>query len=80
VNDGPGATPLPITFPGLTIATTIYAGFDAGRLRPFALTGVLGLTHAQGWTTAAGIACFVLAGIAFSGAFGIELRSALSRR
>jgi hypothetical protein len=28
VKDGPGATPLPITFLGLTIATTIYAGFE----------------------------------------------------
>lgn len=28
MRDGPGATPLPITFLGLTIATTIYAGFE----------------------------------------------------
>jgi uncharacterized protein len=181
VKDGPGATPLPITFLGLTIATTIYAGFETkvlpqadshtigwlvlalpvplqflpavwGLIRGelaaatgsavlaatwlalalatitgspgapgpskaeslflfasaaalvvsvatelvdrklvaavvmltasarFALTGVSGLTHAQGWTTAAGVAGFVLAGTAFCGAFGIELRSALSRR
>ena len=181
MNDGPGATPLPITFLGLTIATTLYAGFETKVLPPadfhtigwlvlaipvplqflpavwglirgelaaatgsavlaatwlalalatitgspgapgpskaeslllfasaaalvvsvatevvgrklvaaavmlaasarFALTGVSGLTHTQGWAMAAGIAGFVLAGIAFSGAFGIELRSALSRR
>jgi hypothetical protein len=46
----------------------------------FALTGVSGLTHAQGWATAAGVAGFVLAGVAFAGAFMVELRSALSRR
>ena len=46
----------------------------------FALTGVSGLTHSQGWATAAGVAGFVLAGVAFAGAFSIELRSALSRR
>ena len=181
MRDGPGATPLPITFLGLTIATTIYAGFETeilpkadfhtvgwlvlaipvpmqlvpsiwgwirGELaaatgsavlaatwlalsivtitRPvgapgpshaeslllfasaaalvvsvttelvdgkiitgavllaaavrFALTGVSGLTHSQGWATAAGVAGFVLAGVAFAGAFSIELRSALSRR
>jgi hypothetical protein len=181
VRDGPGATPLPITFLGLTIATTLYAGFEA-RILPradfhtmgwlvlaipvplqfvpavwglirgelaaatassvlgatwlalaiatitgpvgapgpskaeslllfasaaalvvsvatelvdakfvpalviltaacrFALTGVSGLTHAQGWATAAGVAGFVLAGVAFAGAFMVELRSALSRR
>jgi succinate-acetate transporter protein len=45
----------------------------------FVLTGISGLTHAQGWTTAAGIAGFALAGVAFAGAFAIELRSALSR-
>ena len=28
MSDAPGATPLPITFLGLTIATTIYAGFE----------------------------------------------------
>ena len=28
MRDGPGATPLPITFLGLTIATTLYAGFE----------------------------------------------------
>jgi uncharacterized protein len=28
VRDGPGATPIPITFLGLTIATTLYAGFE----------------------------------------------------
>ncbi len=181
MNDGPGATPLPITFLGLTIATTLYAGFETKVLPPadfhtigwlvlaipvplqfvpavwglirgelgaatgssvlaatwlalalatitgspgapgpskaeslllfasaaalvvsvatevvarklvaaavmlaasarFALTGVSGLAHAQGWATAAGVAGFVLAGVAFSGAFWIELRSALSRR
>lgn len=46
----------------------------------FTLTGVSGLTHAQGWATAAGVAGFVLAGVAFGGAFFLELRSALSRR
>jgi succinate-acetate transporter protein len=181
VRDAPGATPLPITFLGLTIATTIYAGFETRMLPPadfhtvgwlvlaipvplqflpavwglvrgeigaatssavlgatwlalalatitgtagapgpskaesllvftsaaalvisvatevvdrklvaaavmlaasvrFALTGISGVTHATGWTTAAGVAGFVLAGVAFSGAFWIELRSALSRR
>lgn len=181
MTDGPGATPLPITFLGLTIATTIYAGFEtqilpradfhtigwlvvavpvpmqllaavwglvrgelaaatgssvlaatwfglalatitgtAGAPGPskaeslmlfasaaallvsvttelvdrklvtaavmlvaacrFALTGVSGLTHAQGWATTAGVAGFALAGVAFAGAFLVELRSALSRR
>jgi hypothetical protein len=46
----------------------------------FVLTGVSGLTHSQSWTMTAGVAGFVLAGIAFSGAFFVELRSALSRR
>lgn len=178
---GPGATPLPITFLGLTIATTLYAGFELQILPPadfhtlgwlvlaipvpmqfvpsvwgwirgelaaatassvlgvtwlalalatitgsvgapgpskaeslllfasaaalvvsvateivdgklvtaavfvvaacrFALTGVSGVTHAQGWATTAGIAGFVLAGVAFAAAFFVELRSALSRR
>ena len=45
----------------------------------FALTGVSGFTHTQGWATAAGDGGFVLAGIAFAGAFTLELRSALSR-
>lgn len=45
----------------------------------FALTGVSGVAHTQGWTTAAGVAGFVLAGVALAGAFTIELRSALSR-
>jgi hypothetical protein len=181
VRGGPGATPLPITFLGLTIATTLYAGFETqilpkadfhtigwlvlaipvplqfvpavwGLIRGelaaatassvlgatwlalaiaeitgpvgapgpskaeslfvfasaaalvvsvatevvdakfvaatvlltaacrFALTGVSGLAHTQGWATAAGVAGFVLAGVAFAGAFVIELRSALSRR
>jgi succinate-acetate transporter protein len=181
VRDGLGATPLPIAFLGLTIATTIYAGFETGilpaadfhtvgwlvlaipvpmQLVPsvwgwirgelaaatassvlgttwlalalatitgpvgapgpskaesllllaaaaalvvsvatevvdgklvtavvlvaascrFVLTGVSGLTHSQSWTTTAGVAGFVLAGVAFSGAFFVELRSALSRR
>jgi succinate-acetate transporter protein len=181
VRDGPGATPLPITFIGLTLATTVYAGFEtqilpradfhtvgwlvlaipvpmqlvpsiwgwirgelaaatassllgatwlalaiatitgpvgapgpskaeslllfaaaAGLLVSiatelvdgkivtaavfvaaacrFSLTGVSGLTHAQGWATAAGIAGFVLAGMAFAAAFVVELRSAVSRR
>jgi hypothetical protein len=181
VRDGPGATPLPITFLGLTIATTLYAGFET-RILPtadfhtigwlilaipvplqlvpavwglirgalaaatassvlgatwlalaiatitgpvgapgpskaeslfvfasaaalvvsvatelvdakfvvaivllaaacrFTLTGVSGLTHAQGWATTAGVAGFVLSGVAFAGAFVVELRSALSRR
>jgi uncharacterized protein len=181
VRDGPGATPIPITFLGLTIATTLYAGFET-RILPradfhtlgwlvlaipvplqlvpavwglirgelaaatassvlgttwlalavatitgpvgapgpskaeslflfasaaalvvsvatelvaarfvaavvlltaacrFTLTGVSGLTHTQGWATTAGVAGFVLAGVAFAGAFVIELRSALSRR
>jgi succinate-acetate transporter protein len=30
--DGPGATPLPITFVGLAIASTLYAGFETGFL------------------------------------------------
>jgi hypothetical protein len=181
VRDGPGATPLPITFLGLTIATTLYAGFETeivpkgdfqtlgwlvlavpvpmqflaaawglirgelaaatgssvlaatwlalalatitgsvgapgpskaeslllfasaaallvsvatelvdGKLVPaavltvaacrFVLTGVSGLTHAQGWATAAGVTGFVLAGVALAAAFFLELRSALSRR
>lgn len=181
MTDGPGATPLPVTFLGLTIATTLYAGFETKILPPadfhtvgwlvlaipvpmqffpsiwgwirgelaaatgsamlgatwlalslatitgsvgapgpskaeslflfaaaaglvvsvateavdgkfvasavlfaaavrFALTGVSGLTHAQGWATTAGVAGFVLAGVAFAGAFFLELRSALSRR
>jgi uncharacterized protein len=181
VRDGPGATPLPIAFLGLTIATTVYAGFEtrilpqadfhtigwlvlavpvpmqllaavwglirgelaaatgssvlaatwlalalatitgtAGAPGPtkaeglmlfasaaalfvsvatefvdrklltgmvllaaacrFALTGVSGLTHGQGWTTAAGAAGFALAGIAFVGALVVELGTALSRR
>jgi uncharacterized protein len=46
----------------------------------FALTGISGLTHSQGWTTAAGVAGFVLAGVALSGAFAIELGTALGRR
>jgi hypothetical protein len=181
VRDGPGSTPLPITFLGLTIATTLYAGFET-RILPradfhtigwlilaipvplqlvpavwglirgelaaatassvlgatwlalgiatitgpvgapgpskaeslfvfasaaalvvsvatelvdakfvvaivllaaacrFTLTGVSGLTHAQGWATTAGVAGFVLSGVAFAGAFVVELRSALSRR
>jgi len=181
VRDGPGATPLPITFLGLTIATTLYAGFET-RILPradfhtmgwlvlaipvplqfvpavwglirgelaaatassvlgatwlalaiatitgpvgapgpskaeslllfasaaalvvsvatelvdakyvaalvlltaacrFVLTGVSGLTHAQGWATTAGVAGFVLAGVGFAGAFVVQLRSALSRR
>lgn len=178
---GPGATPLPITFLGLTIATTVYAGFETrilpqadfhtigwlvlavpvpmqllaavwglirgelaaatgssvlaatwlalalatitgtvgapgpskaeglmlfasaaallvsvatesvdGKVVPavvllaaacrFALTGVSGFKHGQGWATAAGVAGFALAGIAFAGALLIELRTAVSRR
>lgn len=46
----------------------------------FALTGVSGFTHTQGWATAAGIVGFVLAGVAVAGAFTIELQSALGRR
>jgi succinate-acetate transporter protein len=181
VSDGPGATPLPITFLGLAIATTVYAGFEtqilpksdfhtvgwivvampvpmqllaaiwglirgelaaatgsavlattwlaiglatitgtAGPPGPtkaeglllfaaaagmlistttevvdrsfvaaavmltttvrFALTGVSGFTQTHGWTTTAGVAGFVLAGVAIAGAFTIELRSALGRR
>jgi succinate-acetate transporter protein len=180
LTDAPGATPLPITFLGLTIATTLYAGYEtqflpkadfhtlgwlvlavpvpmqllaavwglirgelaaatgssvlgatwlalalaaitgpAGAPGPskaeslmlfasaaaltvsvatevldrklvtaavlltaacrFVLTGLSGLTHAQDWTTVAGVAGFVLAGVAFTGASAIELRSALSR-
>lgn len=177
MRDGPGATPLPITFLGLMIATTVYAGFET-RILPradfhtigwlvlavpvpmqllaavwglirgelaaatgssvlaatwlalalatitgtpgapgpskaeslmlftsaaalvvsvatelvdrkllaaavlataacrFVLTGVSGLTHAQGWATTAGVAGFALAGVAFAGAFALELRSA----
>jgi uncharacterized protein len=181
VRDGLGATPLPITFLGLTIATTLYAGFET-RILPkadfhtvgwlvlaipvplqflpsvwgwirgelaaatgsavlgatwlaiaiasitgpvgepgpskaeslflfaaaaglvvsvatelvdgkfvaatvllaaaarFTLTGISGLTHAQGWATTAGVAGFVLAGVAFGAAFFLEVKSALSRR
>jgi hypothetical protein len=46
----------------------------------FALTGVSGLTHTQAWATTAGVAGFALAGVAFAGAFFLEVRSALSRR
>lgn len=181
MRDAPGATPLPVTFLGLTIATTLYAGFEtrilpeadfhtvgwlvlaipvplhffpsvwgwirgelaaatgsavlgatwlalalatvtgsAGAPGPskaeslflfaaaagllvsvateavdrklvpavvllaaacrFTLTGVAGLTHAQSWATTAGVAGFVLAGVALCGAFFLEVRSALSRR
>lgn len=181
MRDGPGATPLPITFLGLTIATTLYAGYETGVLPRadfhtvgwlvlaipvplhflpsvygwirgelaaatasavlgatwlalavatitssagapgpskaeslllfasaaalvvsvateavdgrlvtavvlvaaacrFVLTGVSGLTHAQSWATTAGVAGFVLAGVALSAAFFVELRSNLSRR
>jgi uncharacterized protein len=180
VSSGPGATPLPITFLGLAIATTVYAGLETrilptadfhtigwlvvavpvpmqllaatwglvrgelaaatgssvlaatwlalalatingtpgapgpskaesfmlfasaaallvpvatesvdGELVPalvllvtagrFSLTGISGLTHAQGWATAAGVDGFVLAGVAFAGALFVELRSALGR-
>ena len=44
----------------------------------FAIGGVSGLTHSQGWTTAAGVAGFVLAGVALSAAVAYELRSAVS--
>jgi hypothetical protein len=181
VTDGPGATPLPITFLGLAIATTVYAGFETkllpnadfhtvgwivlavpvptqflaavwGLIRGelaaatgsavlaatwlgialatihggpgapgpsraeslllcaaaagllisvmteaidghfvasavmlatsvrFVLAAVSGFTHSEGWTTTAGVAGFVLAGIAFLGALVIELQSALGRR
>jgi hypothetical protein len=181
VSDTPGATPLPIAFLGLTIATTVYAGLETevlptadfhtvgwivlavpapmqllaavwglirgelaaatgsavlaatwlavslatitgspggpgptkaeslllfaaaaslvvsvatelvdGKLVPavvlataaarFAVTGVSGVTQSHAWTTAAGVLGFVLAGLAFAGAFMLELRSALSRR
>ena len=43
----------------------------------FALGGVSGFAHTRGWTTTAGVAGFVLAAVALSGAFTIELRSAL---
>jgi hypothetical protein len=46
----------------------------------FVLSGVSGFTHTQGWVTAAGVAGFVVAGVAFAGASVIELRNALSRR
>jgi hypothetical protein len=46
----------------------------------FVLTGVSGLTHAQGWTTTAGVAGFALAAVAFAGAFFLEVKNALSRR
>jgi len=46
----------------------------------FVLTGVSGFTGTQGWATTAGVAGFVLAGVAVAGAFTIELRSALGRR
>ncbi|HZS31262.1 MAG TPA: hypothetical protein VFA37_08400 [Gaiellaceae bacterium] len=46
----------------------------------FVLTGVSGLTHSQGWTTAAGVAGFVLAAAALAGALFVELRSARERR
>ncbi len=46
----------------------------------FVLTGVSGVTHSQGWATAAGVAGFVLAGVALGGAFVLELRNAVSRR
>lgn len=45
----------------------------------FVLTGVSGFTHTQAWATAAGVAGFVLAGIALTGAFAVELRNAVSR-
>jgi hypothetical protein len=41
VRDGPGATPLPTTFLGLTIATTLYAGFET-RILPDADFHTLG--------------------------------------
>lgn len=181
MRDGPGASPLPITFLGLTIATTLYAGFETrvlpsadfhtlgwlvlaipvplqfvpaiwGLIRGelaaatassvlgatwlalalatitgsvgapgpskaeslllfaaaaallvsvateivdrklvpaavlvaaacrFALTGVSGVTHSEGWTTTAGVAGFILAGVALAGASLVELRSALERK
>ena len=46
----------------------------------FALTGISGLAHTQGWATTAGVGGFVLAGVAFAGAFYVELRNALNRR
>jgi hypothetical protein len=45
----------------------------------FVLTGVSGLTHSQGWATTAGVAGFVLAGVALAAALVVELRYALSR-
>ena len=59
----------------LVAATVLLAA--AAR---FALTGVSGLTHTQGWATAAGVAGFALAGLALVGAFLLEVTSALSRR
>lgn len=41
MRDGPGATPLPITFLGLTIATTLYAGFET-RILPTADVHTIG--------------------------------------
>jgi uncharacterized protein len=58
------------------VVTGVVLLIAAGR---FTITGVAGLTHAQGWATAAGIVGFVLAGAAFLGAFFVELRTALSR-
>lgn len=44
----------------------------------FVLTGVSGFAHTQSWATAAGVAGFVLAGVALAAAATVELRSALS--
>ena len=180
MRDGPGATPLPLTFLGLAIATTVYAGFETqilpradlhtvgwlvvavpvptqllaavwalvrgelaaatassvltatwlavalatitgSALAPgpskaeglllfasaagmvvaaatalagpnllaaavmlttscrFVITGVSGFTHTQGWATAAGVAGFVLAGVAVGAALVLELRSTPNR-
>ncbi|HZC75528.1 MAG TPA: hypothetical protein VE220_06100 [Gaiellaceae bacterium] len=45
----------------------------------FVLTGISGLTHAERWATAAGVAGFALAGVALCGASIVELRRAGGR-
>ena len=45
----------------------------------FVITGVSGFTHTQSWATAAGVAGFVLAGVAVGAALVLELRSTQNR-